>query len=440
MAANLGFDVAAGMYESTLNTVLAQVYHAIYPNLLKATIPINELNISSIDIDIQAPPTVKLSPSKEAKAQIAATLKALYNTHQAKVLSDKKVVATAIDDESAFHEIASSATFSASVSKLALTVNYEDGSSPTKVPSATLSVHATISVDGSDSDLTVKILSATIDIPNDPSLTDLLNKAAIPYLITYLNTKILRPIKIPSLEYESLKFSAPLPVVQQSYFTAFSALGSTPATIPSPLPWPKDGVYIAVDTPTMEAAARLIFPLGPQENFSWGIFSGHVGATVNPPSVNSINSDGSLSATIEANASCQLTMETPWPLPNITFGPSATARAAWTFRPLIKGGELQIVPEGIPFFSFSFDWGIPSWINWLFEPLEYGLAAALNAALGPLIANVLHIPGIPICKIPDIPIDFGEGLKITIAIDSATPSGFQDSMLLITAQANVSKQ
>ena len=225
--------------------------------------------------------------------------------------------------------------------------------------------------------------------------------------------------------------------MQQSYFTAFSSLGSTPSAIPDPLPWPKEGVYIAVDIPTLKAAAGLVFPLGPQENFSWDIFSGHIGATLNSPTISRINDDGSISASLQANASCQLTMKTPWPLPDVSFGPSATVTLAVALYPSIEDGELKVAIANIPTFSFSFDWGIPNWIDYLFHPLEAGLAAALNAVLGPLISDTLKKLGIPILQIPAIHFDFGGGKTITISIDQAKPSGLK-SLLVVAAQATVS--
>ena len=422
------FDVAAGIYESALNAMVPQVYNAIYPTFLKDSISINQVGISTVDFDIQGPPTVSLEPSKEAKTHITTAV----NT----ILEGKKTIKASY--KSALHSLSSSATCSVNISKLALTVNYASGASPTKIPASSLVAHATVSVDSSDSDLILKILSGVINVRDNPAMTDLLNKALVPFLIVYLNENILRAIKIPPIGYKSLKLSAPLPVVQQSYFTAFSALGSSPSAIPAPLPWPKDGVFIAVDIPTLNAAVSLIFPLGPQESFSWDIFSGQVGATVNLPAIESINNDGTISISIEANALCQLTMKAPWPFHDVSFGPKATVKFAGSLYPSVESGKLKVAFGNIPSFSFSFDWGIPSSFNWLFAPLEAGLAAALNGILGPLISDTLKSLGIPIIDIPTIPINLDGGKKITIALDQAKTTGLQ-GMLVVTAQATVSK-
>lgn len=392
------FDVAAGVNESTLNSYLPKIYEALYPTFLKDTINFGEVGISSIAFDIQAPPTISLVQSKTCKA-------------------------------------ASSASFTVTAPKVALTVNYSQ-STPTNVPAGSLEVHATVSVDESNSNLTFRIVGGSIDIPQNEVLSELLNKALLPYLISELNKNIFNAVKIPPLEYKSLKLSAPLPVVQQSLLAAFSSLVSAPSTIPGTLSWPKDGVFIAASIDTLEAAAELVFPLGPREKFSWEIVSGDVGATINTPKVTNIANDGTISASIKANASCQLTLQTPWYLPNVSFGPSATLIIKCSLLPSIDDGELKVAFANIPSFRFPFDWGIPGWINWVFDPIEEGLSFALNALLYPLIGDLLKSLAIPILNIPPINIELG-GKKMTIQIDQAIPSGIQGSLLLMKAQANI---
>ena len=402
---------------------------------MKDNIKIDEVGISSVAFDIQAPPTISLTPSQKAKDHIKAAFESLHQTKYSQHLGKALVTAS---DKLSHLEMASSATFTVTASKVALTVNYSSGSSPTKVPSASLVAHATVAVDDG-SNMTIKIVSGTVSVPNNSALTELLNKALIPYLVKYLDENILSPIKIPELKFKSLKLSAPLPVVQQSYFNVFSSLGSGPHNIPKPLPWPKNGIYVAADIATIEAAAHIIFPMGPKESFSWEIISGEVGATVNAPTVSNISADGTISAKIEAEAVCQLTLHTPWPLPNVSFGPKATASLACELRALVENSEVMLAFANIPHISFSFDWGIPSVWKYLLYPLEAGLSAALNDILGGLIGNLLKQLKIPVYEIPTITIPFGDGKKIKISIDQATPSGYRGSLLIVTAQASVTK-
>jgi hypothetical protein len=263
-----------------------------------------------------------------------------------------------------------------------------------------------------------------------------LNSAIVPaFLIPYLNTNILSPIQVPVLQFEGITVSMPVPVVQAPFVTAYSSLGSTQPDIPVPGSWPTGCVFVGVDTSVLGAAAAIPFPLGPSTGFNWDIISGTVGAQVTAPNNISVNSDGSISATLTAYAKAQLTLHTPSPLPNVSFGPDAEASISATFKPSVQGGKVCVVLEGVPIPTFSFSWGIPSWINWLFEPLEAGLAAALNAVLGPLLGNVLDLPPIPVYTIPNIQFSLA-GKSIDVSINSATTAA-QSSLLMVSAQAQV---
>ena len=323
-------------------------------------------------------------------------------------------------------EMASSATFTVTASKVALTVNYLNSSSPTKVPSTSLVAHATVAVDD-DSNLTFKITSGTVCVRDNQALTELLNRALIPHLIKYLDKNILDdPIKIPPLVFNSLKLSTPLPVVQQSYFNICSSLGSCPHSIPKLLPWQKNGIYFAADIATIEAAVHIYFPIGPLNKFSWKIISREVGATMNAPAVSNISADGTIIAKIKAKASCQLTLHTPnSTLQNVSFGPKTTANLACELYALAEDSEAKIAFANIPDISFSFDWGIRSRWKYVLYLLEKGLSKALNAILGNLISDLLKKLEISVYKIPTIPIDFGDGKEIKISIDQTIPSNIR---------------
>ena len=404
---------------------MPQVYDALHSTLLTGNINVSEAGISSVDFDFKASPTVSLQPSDEAKQHIKTEIEKLH--------------ISTWPEMSSLLKIASSATFTAKVSDISFTIHYENGSAPTTIPSASLVAHVSFTVDGANSNLTCKVLRATVDVPKNSAFTELLNRALVPCLIDYLNTKILHQIQIPPIAFKSLQISTPLPVMEQSYFTALSSLGTTPSTIPSPLPWPNGGVHVAVDIPAMEAASKIIFPLGPHDKFSWNIFSGYVGATLNPPKIAKINNDGSISASIEANASCQLKMKTPFPFPDLTIGPSATTGLTCTLCPFVEKREVKVVVESIEDPKFSFDWGIPHWINWIFEPLQAGLAAAIDDILSPLIRVKLGNLTIPVYSIPVFNIHVEEDTKIEVSIDQAIPSGIDGSILVVTALATVSK-
>lgn len=425
----MNYDIVAGMDQPTLNTLISQVYTVLYPSLLRDTISVGQMGMASVAFDINASPTVNLTPSGQGRDYLST---AIENSEFASKISE--------DDKAKILELATAATFELVASSVALTVNYTNGATPvTVVVSLTASVNIQAGTSGGNNSLTVHILTATLAIPSEPMLEGLLNNCFVPLLIPYLNKNILSAIQIPDLQYKSLQVSLPVPVVQgPDFITAYSALGATQPDIPAPSQFQPNCVFVGVDVPFIMAAigTEISFPLGPSTGFSWGPVKGSVAAQVLAPSI-TINGEGGITATAAAKAYAKLTLHTPGPFPNVSFGPTATATLTPTFTPSVSNGQVFITHVSSKIPTFSFDWGIPSWINWFFEPIEYGLAAALNAVIGPLIkAAFSNIPAIELFTLPTISINLA-GKKINISINQATTSN-QNNMLMVAAQVTVS--
>lgn len=323
------------------------------------------------------------------------------------------------------------------VASVDLTINYSNSNRSSVQATLNAVVNIQASTEEDQNLLTVQAVSGTISTnPSNPLLDSLLNNAFIPLLIPYLNKDILSPIRIPTLRYQSFKVSLPVLAVQSPNLVTYSALGATQPNIPAPSSWPSGCVFAAVDSISLTEAASIPFPLGPGTGFNWQVVSGRVEAQIQAPTNIQVNSNGSLSASANAAILAQLTLHTPWPFPNVSFGPKAQASLAVTFRPSVNNGDVYIAIEGVPIPSFSFDWGIPSWINWFFLPIQAGLAAALNAILGPLIGNVLKFPPIKVFTIPDISFKLA-GQTININLDQATTSS-KHKMLVVSSKVTVS--
>lgn len=131
------------------------------------------------------------------------------------------------------------------------------------------------------------------------------------------------------------------------------------------------------------------------------------------------------------------TVHTPSPLPNFSFGPTATA----TLQPSVNNNELYVAITGCPIPTLSFSWGgIPSWISWLLIPLLDSLATVLNEILGPLIGTALSLPPIHVCTMPGISFTLA-GTPIHIRLQQATTAAGgspQSSLLMVNAQIEVS--
>lgn len=426
----MSYDIVCGLDNPTLNQVVTQFYQALYPTYLKDTLTVEGI---SVGFDINQPPLVQLNNSDTARAHFQQALandsygptSQLPAEHQATLLQS-----------------ALGASFGFILPSVAFTLQL--GSQPVQTVTVQITGAASIQTSSQNGTnyLSVTLFGAQATPTSDFQIWMFINQVVMPIFLAYLNDNILANICVPALQYGKLQVSMPVPLVQNfpdspPMLVVYSSLGQVPP-MPAPLllNGPQNCVFIGMDSAVLQAAAALPFPLGPSTGFSWDIVSGQVGAQVLPPNPVSVNADGTISATIEAQAVCQLTLHTPNGLPNVSFGPSATATLSATLKPTVIDGELFVSIEGVPIPTFNFNWGIPDWINWLFSPIENGLAAALNDILGPLIGHALQFPPIPVLQLPQLSFTLS-GKTIDIDIEQVTTST-QDSMLLMSSQLHVS--
>lgn len=426
------FDVVIGMDNAEMNTAIATFYNAVYPNLLKGNIAIGELGIASVEFDVKAPPTANLQPSAAARTHIEQLLAAPAGrlAPMADAVSETRA---------AIVDAAAEATFSLSIPQLELTIEYTDGNPSTVIEaSATVEVGIGTETNSGSNFLTLNAISASVSIPRDPDLAEVINNGPISYLLDYLNTNVLTPLALPALQYRSLTVSLPVPVIQQGDVLAFSALGLTPPDIPAPFGWPSNTLFFGADAALLVAAANTQLPIGPTDSFSWTIISGSVGATVGPvaPGGVTINGDGSVNAQVPANAEAQLTVDLPWPLPNVTFGASATVNLGATATASVDAtGELSITIDSVDAPTFNFTWdGLPDWVTGFFG-LD-ALADALGAVLAPLITAVVKGMTFPVLSIPSEEVNLnGTNYKLSISqVNISATQGPAGELLLVTCQ------
>ena len=422
----MNYDIVAGLDNTTLNSLISQIYSGLYPKLFKQTITINDLGFASVEIDFQKAPTADLSGEQGILEHYNSILNGEQNEFTAKLPNHIKYKIMAA---------ASASSFVLNASQLNITLNYTDTSKPSLTVMSSLST--IVQVQSSSTDMTFQIESGTLTIPSDPGLALLLNGAVVPlFLIPYLNNNLLSPIQIPNLKWQSIQVSTPTIAVQSPYVTAFSAMGTTQPDIPSPFAWPNDCIFIGVDTTALMDAAAIPFPLGPNSGFDWGGHSapavwGSVGAQLAAPSSIVINQDGSLTITINASAWAQLTVDLPI-IPNFTIGPNGTATLTATATPSVNNGELTITINSVDIPSFSWS-GL--------GPLDFMLDAVLDA-LGTTLTGIIDAVLVPLSinvyQIPTISFTLG-GLPFNINLNQATTSagGPQSSLLMINAQASV---
>jgi len=430
------FDVLAGMDNPTLNALVAQLYKALYPSVFSYTLDIGAQDISTIKFDISQPPTVTLGTTQELRTFWEAHLNAepeilklgIPSTQRDPILDKLESISVGF-----------------AIPAMSLLISFISGTPPLPVATASATGVASIgtAVVKGQNFLTITINSVNVTVAGDPNLTVLLNKVFAPLLMAYLNKTLLSNINIPAIQYGTLQISMPVPVVAAGDVIAYSALGTTPPTPPPqpPASLPANCVFGLTDAKVLQAAAAAAvpWPQGSMEQFDWEAMgvgvSGKVGAQVFAPTVNSIKSDGSISITATANAACQLTLHTPWPLPDVPFGPTATATLSATAKPSVNSGKIQVVIESVSIPSFDFNWGIPDWIDWLFYPIEQLLAAALNAVLSPIISAIISQFTFTIMTFPTISFTIVDK-NINVNIQNAR-TGCVNSMLSVVADVTI---
>jgi hypothetical protein len=422
----MNYDLVAGVDYATLDTLALQAYGRLYPKLFKTVFTIGKYGLKCVDVDINAAPVFGAADDA-VKAMLRETLAARDCS-----LSEA--------DREAFLEGIAPATLSVSLPSVALSVEFSGSAAPVTVK-ASLSACASIAtrVTEEKNSITLQIVTGKISLPEMPAVETILNEAVVPeFLIPYLNEKVLTPFAVDPLQFAGMEISLPVPCAGKNLVTAAAALGHAQPDVPAPLSgWPAGSLFVGVDTAVLHAAAGKVFPLGPADSFKWGgggySFSGRVAAQVLSPDPIVINGDGSITGTITVQALAQLTVEI-FGIP-VSFGPRATAGMSVKFRPSVQGSTVFLCAENIPTISFTYDWGLPNYLTWLVNLIGAGLTAALNAVIGPLVAQALGQAKIPVCNLPAIEYTY-EGTKLTLRIDSATTATC-NGLLAVAAQARI---
>jgi hypothetical protein len=426
------YDVVAGFDNATFNTEISKFYTAVYPNVFKGEINVGEVGIASIIFDLQAAPTASLTPSAAIRVLIERTLDDPSATNE--------FAAAPAEQRDAIVAAATAATFDVAADSIALTVVMTDGKQDPTTGSLSVGVSVSTGTTSSGANyLTLQALTATVSIPSNPLLADLLNNPDVmsKYILPAVNSA-LSPFTIPALSYSSLTLSMPVPAVQSGYLLAFAALGTTQPDVPAPSSWPSGTVFIGTDPAALVAAANTELPISKNTSFGWGPFDGGASTSVGPIGDGgiSVNADGSLTVVLPCQASAGLTIHTPEPFPNVNIDPSASATITATASACVVNGELEIsvVSFGQP--SFSFDWGIPSWIAWFVDPFLDGLGDALGAVIAPLISDLLSGKTFSVTSIPSVNITIS-GASYSLSLANATTaawSGPNGPLLLVEGE------
>ncbi len=422
------YDVAAGSDQTALNTIALSIYKGTYPKVFKGKINVGQLNISYVDYDIQSAPTFSLVPSEQIRAAGKECLAPVFSGAE---------LNTALDN-------ATQATFTLMVSSISMTIYYSDGQSPTTV-SGSLQASGRVQTNA-DGTLSLSISSGTITIPNEPIMSELLNKIAVPQLISYLNQQIFSPITIPPLSFQGVTLTVPQVMTQNSMLLGFASMQPNPVIPPPPGNWPSGVAFIGTDARILNTVANSVLAgVGPSGNWSWGCDIGICNLSLNanyrvaisnaqfnprPGSGNSLTGSVTLSASAGFSAKCGIL--------GGSFSATASATPTVTASVSAVGSQIFVTLQSLDNISFNFDfsgvpWFIPSAVLTLIaNALAPVIAAAVTAAVRGLSFKVYQIPAI---SVPIAGIQFNIQL-VNLALSTiSAPDGMP--LVTVTGLANV---
>jgi hypothetical protein len=424
------YNGVVGIDEPALNTFVQSVYQVTHDKLLKGNVPVDAgvIGVSSIDYDIAAAPQVSLTPS----VLVRELRRSIYSAIQA---ADNARAEEAADAQSR-------ASFTLDLPQLVIGVNFRDGSPTTQIQ-ASASAGLELIVD-STGNLTPDLVTMAIQIPSNPALAEIVNRALVPELIDLIEQNFLQPIRIPPLGVGSLQVSPPVVVTGNGRLLATTAILPTVAD-PAPLDgsWPVGRAFVAVDSTVVSqllnnlVAGKVIADHW-EKTFKILFFSVTVKADYEVR-VSEINlqvvpgQDGQLSGTARLDLMVHLHAKN---VGSFTATGTATPQARVSVS-ISQQNELTAKLDGLDGFTLQLDFqGVPAIFDGILSDILNALAPQITAAVN---AAVAALPAQPIVSIPPINITVeGDTFVITLKnLDVTTIETDGKTLLGVTGEADV---
>ena len=390
------YDAVIGIDGAALNEVIRSVYEATHDLLLTGSLPIAlpALSVTRIDYDLATTPQVTLAPSSEVRDWQRALLGEIPGTDPAQA---EQAAATA-----------SRASFELLVPRVDLTFHFADGD-PTRFEA---SLHAGLQmVVESGGVLTADLVTARIDIPGNPVLTQVVNRGLIPELTKLLEQNFLRPLRIPPLGLGTLQVAPPVVATGEGRLLATTALQPAqpdPATLAGK--WPP--AFVAVRAPLLNRLLDNVAAAYPVTGvWSTQIRVLPVDVTVNAEYTARFSGfsldvlpgeNGRLRGTARIDVDLHL-----WAKPvGWSFDGTATAHPTVRVTASVNAAnEVVLKLDMIESVTFDFDFnGVPAFLDNMLRIVINTLAPVIAAATE---GQVAKMPPQPITRIPDfrIPLD-----------------------------------
>lgn len=398
------FDLVAGADEATLNAFVAAVYNAAYPSIFQGSIKVDQLNIDSIDYDIQMAPEFVLNPSN------------LLVNHYREILGQ---LPPGNGMEMTIAEIAQ-ASFEVTFNEVSITLNYGNGQPPTGPLNVSMMAAAQAIVNP-DNTLSLRLLKAVITVQGDPVLSQILTDVFAPLLVDYLNTKV-APIKLPALSFLGVSFSVPVVLTQSDTLVAFTSLQPATVVPPESATWPQGATFLATDAPAMNAVVDgALANTNLSGGWSWSdsINLGPISISVQLDAQYNLNFSGANfelmpgagnNVTASFNVSGNASFSAKVSHLQLSFGANISGDVTATTAIDVVGQQVTAVFQSLDAININVDfYGVPG----ILTPILNALADALVPALAGIIASSFSGKSFQITTIPTIGFSI-DGLSFTV--------------------------
>jgi hypothetical protein len=389
------YDVAAGIGQNAFNTYLNSIYNLFHNDYLKGTYPVNLIGINRIDYDIPGTPTVTFGQGDANTAILNLT------------------------------------------APITITIVYSNGA-PSTIVNAT--VTATISATISGGSLNVTVTSASVSLPQDPLMQEIINNAILPSVVlpqlNGLLAGLLSSIALGNISVVGVSFSSPRISTMNGYVFAYAALDGIPSFSPPPTNGlPSDKLFVIISTEAINRLANAYLQNQPpiSDSRSWsfgpgGFISVEVSYTVRVSDV-AVSAGGGNIINASARASVTGTLHAEADIP-ILPDPSITLSITASGDVSIQG-TLSADPSGNITINFTVQDvdnidvdlpGIPSWLSPFIEPV---IEAIVNAISGTVV-SALPAFSITINNVIPSSIKLG-GLPASVSISEINYASFDNN-------------
>jgi hypothetical protein len=399
------YDAVIGIDEPALNEVVSSVYEATHDLLLTGSLPIAlpALSVTRIDYDLASAPVVTLAPSAEVRNWQRALLDPIAGGDA------EQAAATA-----------SRASFELLVPKVDLTFHYSDGE-PTAFEA---SLHAGVQmVVESGGVLTADLVTARIEVPGNPALTQIVNRGVVPELTRLIEQTFLRPLRIPPLGLGTLQIAPPVVATGEGRLLATTALHpAQPETATLAGKWPANKAFVAVREPLLNALldnAAAAYPVTGDWSTQIRLFpaditvSAEYTARFSNFSVDVLPGEkGRLQGTARIDVDLHL-----WVKPvGWSFDGTATAHPTVRVTASVSAAnEVVLKLDRLESVTFDFDFnGVPAFLDDVLRVVVNALAPVIAAAAE---GQITRMPPQPVTRIPDFRIPLAEATAVVTLQD-----------------------